>query len=59
MSIAAGVLPESAVTQLEGLCLVSALRLVVAVSAVDSLPVTAALDEAHAFRELLLSRHGA
>jgi len=59
VSIAADVLPESAVTQLEGLCLVSALRLVVAVSAVDAQPVRAAVDEAHAFRELLLSRHGA
>ncbi|MBU3672048.1 MAG: hypothetical protein FGM43_05810 [Sinobacteraceae bacterium] len=59
VSIEAGVLLESTLAQLEGLCLVSALRLVVAVSAVDAQSVPVALDEALSFREVLFSRHGA
>jgi branched-subunit amino acid aminotransferase/4-amino-4-deoxychorismate lyase len=59
VNIAAGVLRESDLGQLESLCLVSALRLAVAVTAVDLQPVVAALDEAQALRELLGARHRA
>ena len=50
---------ESDLGQLEALCLVSALRLAVAVAAVDSQPVAAALDQAQALRNLLRARHRA
>jgi branched-subunit amino acid aminotransferase/4-amino-4-deoxychorismate lyase len=57
VKIAAGVLRESDLGQLEALCLVSALRLAVAVATVDSQPVAAALDQAQALRNLLRARH--
>ena len=58
LSVVAGTLRELDVSRLQALCLVSALRLVVAVREIDSLRLQVALAEASSLRELLLARHG-
>jgi len=58
LSVVAGTLRELDVSRLQALCLVSALRLVVAVREIDSLRLPVALAEANSLRELMLARHG-
>ena len=52
-------LRETALPRLQALCLVSALRLVVAVREVDALSLPEATVEAQSLRKLLLARHDA
>ena len=59
VNIGAGVLRETALPRLQALCLVSALRLVVAVREVDALSLPEATVEAQSLRKLLLARHDA